>query len=117
MGSEYIIAEYSGGSRDVLSGGNDIGVTNSMLAVATGYHTLTLDGPSDYSTVPMPVMVAGTSVANPMTIVFTPNAPPGAAMIAAGTAGPPAKPKRARPPVRRAAGAQGKAKPRPKRKG
>jgi hypothetical protein len=110
MGSEYIIAEYSGGSRGVLSGGNNIGVTNSLLAVAAGYVTLTLDGPADYTTVPMPVMVTGTSVANPMSIVFTPAAPPGAAMMVARVAGaPPSKPKRAR--------AQGNAKRKPTRNG
>ncbi len=117
MGKEYIIAAYSGDPRDVLSGGNDIGVTNTLLTIETGNHTLTLDGPADYTSEPMPVMVADTSIAYPMTIQFTPIAPPGTAMLARAVAARPPKPRRKAPAARKASKARGKPKRKPKRRG
>jgi len=58
-------------TRTVLSGGNAVGPTNQDLVINAGTHTFTLDGTQDYDPPSQQLVVSGTSVVTPMSIVFT----------------------------------------------
>jgi hypothetical protein len=57
-------------SRDVLSGGNPVGKTNTPLTINTGTHTFTLGQPLDYEPPLQKRKVANTSPASPLRLYF-----------------------------------------------
>lgn len=58
-------------ARDVLVDGTICGTTNQLMSVLLGSHTITLGGPQNYISPPMPVTVFDTIKEMPMILVFT----------------------------------------------
>ena len=65
---EYLIVKFND-QRAVLADGDKVGTTNQTLNLPADEYSITLEG-SGYSPAVQDVVLAGTSVARPMVIVF-----------------------------------------------
>jgi hypothetical protein len=70
MAIQYLLVTYPD-QRGVLADGAGVGVTNHMLMLPSDEYTITLDG-DGYQPPSQDVVLAGTSVVNPMVISFMP---------------------------------------------
>lgn len=68
---EFVLVNYPQ-SRSVLSGGNLVGPTSTILSINEGTHTFTLSGVQDYLPQSLRSAVAFTSSITPLNITFTP---------------------------------------------
>ena len=92
---EYLVVKFER-SRRVMINGNPFGLTNTVIQIEAGTHTVTLARPADFSPATQAVVVVDTSALAPMTVTFSP-AP------ASPASSPPARPAPAPPAPRKPA--------------
>lgn len=66
---EFLLVQFAE-SRGVLLDGMGIGLTNQVLEVEGGVHTVTLDPPKDFSPGSQDVTLQDTTVISPATVEF-----------------------------------------------
>ena len=73
---EYLVVKFER-SRRVVINGNPFGLTNTVIQIEAGTHTVTLAPPADFSPATQAVVVVDTSALAPLTVTFIPApAPP-----------------------------------------
>ena len=77
---EYLVVKFER-SRRVVIDGNPFGLTNTVIQIEAGTHTVTLAPPADFAPATQAVVVVDTSALAPMTVTFSPApaAPPATA--------------------------------------
>ena len=68
---EYLVVEFDR-SRRVVIDGSPFGLTNTVIQVEAGTHTVTLAPPADFSPATLTVVVVETSALAPLTVAFGP---------------------------------------------
>jgi hypothetical protein len=68
---EYLVVKFER-SRGVMINGNPFGLTNTIIQVEAGTHTVTLAPPIDFSPATLNVVVVETSALAPLTVSFSP---------------------------------------------
>ena len=69
---EYLVVRFGAASerRGVLVDDNPFGLTNTLIQVEAGTHTITLVPPPDFSPAAQTVVIADTSELAPFTVTF-----------------------------------------------
>jgi PEGA domain-containing protein len=94
---EYLVVKFER-SRRVVINGNPFGLTNTLIQIEAGTHTVTLAPPADFSPATLAVVVVDTSALAPLTVTFNPAPAPAAPPAPASLApAPPAPAPPARP--------------------
>jgi hypothetical protein len=84
---EYLVVKFER-SRRVVINGNPFGLTNTLIQIEAGTHTVTLAPPADFSPATLAVVVVDTSALAPLTVTFSPAPAPAAPPAPASPAGP-----------------------------
>ena len=80
---EYLLVKFET-SRRVLVNDNPFGLTNTVIQIEAGTHTVALVAPPDFSPLAQTVLIANTSPLAPLTVTFH-RLPPSAIPPAPGT--------------------------------
>ena len=66
---EYLVVKFES-SRRVLVNDNPFGLTNTVIQIEAGTHTVMLVPPLDFSPVAQTVLIENTSPLDPLTVTF-----------------------------------------------
>ena len=73
---EYLVVRFDR-SRRVVIDGSPFGLTNAIIQVEAGTHTVTLAPPADFAPATLTVVIVETSALAPLTVAFSPVPAPG----------------------------------------
>jgi len=70
---EFLVVRFGAPTvrRGVLVNGNQFGLTNTLIQIEAGTHTIALAPPPDFSPATRTVVIADTSELAPYTVTFT----------------------------------------------
>ena len=74
---EYLVVKFDR-SRRVVIDGSPFGLTNTVIQIEAGTHTVTLAPPADFSPATLTVVAVETSALAPLTVAFSPAPAPAA---------------------------------------